>query len=145
MCLTISWALGIIGLMLSNSRGIFRTHSKFQDGAFLRKQLTASGRYIFLPENSMVDVRLGSKYTSEKFFGIRPYSVQGWFIKSHVTQIKLLKTKMFKTEKCKYVSQFTVFGKIWRFNATKSIFNPRVVHEKGHACFKYSTAKRSNF
>ena len=43
-------------------RGVIRTQSNIYDGSFLRKQLAAFSRQLFLETRSIVDVRLGSKY-----------------------------------------------------------------------------------
>ena len=46
-------------------RGIFRNQTNIYDGVFLRKNLTAFGRYLFLQKSSIVDIRLDFKYTSD--------------------------------------------------------------------------------
>ena len=43
------------------SKGVFRTQLNIHDGAFLRKQLTAFGRLLFLQKRSIVYNRLGFK------------------------------------------------------------------------------------
>ena len=45
-------------------RGVFRTHSKICDDAFLQKYLTAFSRSLLWQKGSIAYLRLGSQYTS---------------------------------------------------------------------------------
>ena len=47
-----------------NTRGVFRNQSNFYDGALLRKEITVFSRQLF-SQKSSINVRLGSKYSSE--------------------------------------------------------------------------------
>ena len=50
--------------------GVFRTQSNIHGGASLQKQLTAFSRQLLSKEGSIIDVRLGSKYTTDICRGV---------------------------------------------------------------------------
>ena len=45
---------------------LFRSQVNIYDGAILRKQLRAFNRHLFLQKSSIADIRMGSKYASER-------------------------------------------------------------------------------
>ena len=49
------------------TRGVFKTRSNFYDEVSFWKHLTAFNRSLFSQKNSIVNVRLSSKYASEYY------------------------------------------------------------------------------